>query len=114
MSWLDELKPGDKVIQHSQSGGEKWRWVSRTTKTQIIIGDDRFRRKNGYRIGDEGYYRTYLREWTQEWQDKRDMAQRIASLKEQITESIEDAPLEILERIYAILAESGGDEANQA
>lgn len=57
MSWLNELKPGDEVIQ--RSGG--WvpcryiRKVGRVTATQVIIGTQRFRKSDGWEVGRSAF-----------------------------------------------------------
>lgn len=48
MSWLDDLKPGDKVILNSGFNDKNVVYVKRTTKTQIIIGRKSFRKNETY------------------------------------------------------------------
>lgn len=50
--WLNRLSTNDKVITH-HNGYYKIKQVERLTKTQIILnGGDRFRKSNGYKIGE--------------------------------------------------------------
>jgi hypothetical protein len=52
MSWLEELKAGDLVAIDSGFGTRLRAWpVDRLTKTQIIIGTWRFRRRDGAAVG---------------------------------------------------------------
>lgn len=66
--WLSELKEGDDVIVVSSSGGirKKVATVTRTTKTQIIVGNSRYRKNNGYIIGSSCWCREYLMKPTPE------------------------------------------------
>lgn len=88
MSWLDELKPGDKV----SLSGHRWHntnrysfpTVDRVTKTQIIIGTKRYRKSNGSLVGDTSRFnREYIWEYNEKWyQDemlerKRDLVTRM-------------------------------------
>lgn len=52
MSWLEELKPGDLVAVDAGFGTRLRAWpVDRLTKTQIVIGTWRFRRRDGGAVG---------------------------------------------------------------
>lgn len=50
MSWLDDVKAGDTVIESSRA----WmvpRTITKTTKTRIHIGDTQYVRSSGRRVG---------------------------------------------------------------
>ena len=56
---MENVKVGDVVIEHC-------RWdkaiatVTKVTATQIVIGGDRYRKKDGYLIGSAGWYRRWI------------------------------------------------------
>lgn len=65
MYWLNELTAGDEVIVVSAyANTETIERVTRTTNTQIIVGNRRFRKKDGRLVGQTGYRATRLREPT--------------------------------------------------
>lgn len=70
--WLVSLKAGDRVAIGSHMGGFRVAVVDRTTATQVIVGDQRFSKKNGGLIGYSGF-----------------RTPRIAELTDQICEEIE-------------------------
>lgn len=58
MSWLEALKVGDPVVISIDGlfkAGLHAHKVDRLTATQIIIGEWRFRRSDGQRIGGHGW-----------------------------------------------------------
>jgi O-acetylhomoserine/O-acetylserine sulfhydrylase-like pyridoxal-dependent enzyme len=65
--WLAEVKVGDTVYRN---GGLNRSYhsteVTKVTATQIVCGASRFRRSDGYAIGDTGYIRSRLVEPTKE------------------------------------------------
>lgn len=64
MNWREELKPGDRVITSCASRDGSVCIVDRVTKTQIIIGLDRFNKRDGYLRGNHGPYLTSLQQYT--------------------------------------------------
>lgn len=64
--WLNDLKVGDEVIISAGYGGDELATVSRITATQILLAAPgrrdyaRFRRKDGYRVGEQLYGRSKL------------------------------------------------------
>ena len=71
MSWLEQLKVGDKVIVsgYSSSIGT----VSRFTKTQILVkvGGSEYRfNRHGRQVGTSGYYAKFLHEYSDEAEQK--------------------------------------------
>ena len=68
MSWLDEIAVGDTVVISAVHQRLDIVKVERLTKTQIIVVGYtmKFSRKDGYSIGESGYYRTRLLEVTKE------------------------------------------------
>lgn len=52
--FLEDIKAGDEVLLSGGGWGQPKKrimTVSRTTKTQIIIGDSRYNKKSGYPVG---------------------------------------------------------------
>jgi hypothetical protein len=66
MTWLESLSVGAKVVVDSGARSEEIGTVSRVTPTQIVVDGRRFRRRDGYAVGGNGWYRTRLREATPE------------------------------------------------
>lgn len=67
--WLNLLKAGDEVevFGGGQSGAHK-AVVTRTTNTQVIVGDARYSMDGGYRRGKNGHLA--------EWIDRPDLVER--------------------------------------
>ncbi len=68
-----ELKPGDKVIESGCGYGlhDMVGKVERLTKTQVILENgSRYRRKDGVLVGNNNYYRSRLRQYTEEAANK--------------------------------------------
>jgi hypothetical protein len=63
--FLEKLKSGDKVVVSSRDKSYK-QTVDRVTKTQIIVGGERFNKSNGHRRGDDTWTFVVLEEWTAE------------------------------------------------
>ena len=53
-AWLQELGPGDTVIERSGPIRSLSK-VTRVTKTQVIVGTTKYRRKNGHRTDNDSY-----------------------------------------------------------
>lgn len=66
--WLEGIKANDKVIMSRGHGAgtSSVCKVDRVTKTQIVIGSDRFRRKDGRRVGGDGWFSVRIEECTSE------------------------------------------------
>ena len=60
MSNLADVKVGDLLIKHFR-GMRSVVKVEKLTPTQIVVtGGDRFRKKDGYKIGSGGFYHYYI------------------------------------------------------
>lgn len=56
MSELEDVKVGDLVISHHRTGRRVLR-VVKITPTQIVtVGNERYRKKDGYAVGCGGFY----------------------------------------------------------
>lgn len=66
MTWLEELKPGDPVIFDNGSRLLRLFKVDRLTKLYIVVGEHRFRKDNGRRVGDSMWGYTQIIEPTPE------------------------------------------------
>ena len=68
--WIKDLKAGDKVFV-TRGSHIRLVTVDRVTATQIVIGGERFRKSDGYRMGDSNtYWFTTLKEHSQEKEDE--------------------------------------------
>jgi hypothetical protein len=57
---VNSVEAGDLVVVNSGYRSETLTRVTATTKTQIVIGNCRYNRKDGYIRGGSGYCRSYL------------------------------------------------------
>lgn len=98
-SWIDALKAGDTVYFGDYDSGRLCR-VDRVTATQVIIGELRFRRSDGRRVGADTWDRIRLLEATPE----RIAAIRRAALVMRIRRvSWKDQPDDVLSAVAAAL-----------
>lgn len=68
---FNSIKEGDEIIVNPSYGLPiQLHTVCRTTKTQIIVGQWRFRRSNGYRIGDSSFHQAVLLHPTPELRER--------------------------------------------
>ncbi len=68
---LADVQAGDNVIIQRKAGRREVKPVTRVTPTQIIIGEERFKKADGYKIGEKySLYgaspRTWINVWTEE------------------------------------------------
>ncbi len=70
MSWLDKLKPGDRVIVSDGHRGAYVDRVDRITKTQIITKNGRWRKLDGHPVGGGSWSLSMIREDTPEAVEK--------------------------------------------
>jgi hypothetical protein len=64
MSEFQDLKAGDEVVLVSRGlGKDKYllKQVDRVTKTQIVIGNSKYNRVNGFEAGSNSWYRDSLK-----------------------------------------------------
>lgn len=67
--WAKSLKPGDEIAVGNYHRKDI-RTVDRVTATQVVVGDARFRRKDGMLVGDyHGLSRPYIMPATQKIRD---------------------------------------------
>lgn len=89
--WLQNLKPGDKVVVGVGNGSySRIEAVDRVTATQIIIGGARYRKNNGYRVGD-GWNSGSLKEPTKAMLDEielRSLRSKASSVLDEIARNI--------------------------
>ena len=102
--WLKDVKPGDRVIV-SHHWSNAIGTVDRLTNTQIILkGGGRYRKKDGWRVGDRSSYgSTHLVQPTE--QRIRDIKHTNAAKKLENTKW-KPYPLETLQRVLEILDEA--------
>lgn len=82
-AWLDSLKPGDEVAVTFgyTSAHAIVATVSRTTPTQVIVGHSRYRRSDGYMVGDSGdWSRASIQPVTDAIRESATRAKLIASI----------------------------------
>lgn len=115
--WLSNLKAGDEVAIRCGFGDDRYsfRMVDRATKTQIIVGTQKFSRNRGRLIGSERWNYTYLEQPTPEIRERIDIEKRrsrassiIRSAKLDYCSTITEMPIEKLEAIAAVIARELG------
>jgi hypothetical protein len=77
--WLASLKAGDEVL-----ADDRWHptidTVERVTATQIIAGNRRFRKSDGYALGRDSWSRVRIRPVTQKDRDRFEEAHLRAAI----------------------------------
>ena len=105
MSWLDDLKVGDKVVIRNERIGV----VTGETKTMFIIvsnaREQRFWKKNAHLVGDvDKWHSTWIDAWTQEAEDRiRTEHERKTALYKISMVKWQNVPTETINQIIAIL-----------
>lgn len=99
MSWLEDLKPGDRVFVSSYPR-DRIEEVDRLTKTQIIIGGLRFRKLDGCLVNGDGYNRARLEEVTPEREQEVLCIKLIRAIS---AKSLKDFNLERLKKIWGLM-----------
>lgn len=64
--WLNNLSEGDPVIVLTMGTPSAYRRVSRTTRTQIVVDNSKFGRKDGKAIGSNPWAQRFIQEPTEE------------------------------------------------
>ena len=102
MSKFENLKAGDEVVVPSTgwSNEEYIRKVDRITKTQIVIGDSKFRITNGYEVGASGYHNRIIRIPSEKDRVRIHRANLLRRLK---TTDFGKFETDVLEKIQAII-----------
>ena len=105
--WLQNLKPGDKVIVKRQRyRGDIIGVVERITKTLLILENGtRFRRRDGNTPGD-GYYSSlqWLREYSQEEGERIEREQTVRRMVCTLNNiQWENLPLNVLLQVEALV-----------
>jgi len=117
-AWLAGLKAGDEVCIPSRSGWARTPTtyrpitIERVTATQIIAaGDRRFRRDNGHERGRDYCASDILHPYGAAEKTANEMAARRQSALGIIEAAgrWDDQPLEVLERVAAVLKEAKGE-----
>jgi hypothetical protein len=79
--WLEALKTGDEVASSYGWNGHHIETVTHATSTQIVVGNARFRRKDGYRVGDTGFRRAKIYEPTEEVREEIERFELVRTLE---------------------------------
>ena len=80
--WLKSLKPGDKVVIETITGGHVFRKVVRLTKTQIVLDNAmKFYISSGLVVGGSSYHKTILMPVTAEIKEKAERSALIYRIK---------------------------------
>jgi len=115
MSWLDELKVGDKIIVVSSYCGTKdtaIRKVERITPSRqmVISGYAETKFKNGSKMGESGSWgtHTYLIEWSQEQENKIRIDKRCGIILHHLSSfKYDKLTIEDREEIFRIVSKYG-------
>ena len=100
--WLESLKPGDTVIEEGPGWPTRYyiKAVTRVTKTQVVVGDSRYRKTDGRKIGKvSSFGRTWrIAQPTREALDRARREDLVSALIGLRKSNLEDVPTEQLER----------------
>lgn len=87
-TWLENLQPGDEVVCfQSYDRVPQFRKVDRVTKTQVIVGDTRYSKRNGFMVGGDTWCRTFITQPNEQHRfeaAKHRLAKRLRKLAEQV------------------------------
>ena len=105
--WLQNLKPGDKVIRRSGGVGavDYIETITRVTPTQIVIGNARYRKDTGREVGGyDRWHSIWLEEATPEATRKVEATfKRLKLVRELSNMEWGKLPLETLEAVATLL-----------
>lgn len=84
MTLFPDIKPGDEVAIAEETWSRIVGWrslkVERVTKTQIItVGDVRWRREDGHRVGGGAWHGDHIYPWTEELRAEQQHLRRVKS-----------------------------------
>jgi hypothetical protein len=104
MSWLDDLKPGDRVIFSNRSL-RRVSTVGRTTKTLIILDDGgRFRKTDGFSPGGNVWDLRCIKQLTPAYEDEILEERRRTNMVDKLNRTFwTRLPTETLEKVLALL-----------
>jgi hypothetical protein len=98
--WLATLKAGDEVhVSESMTKDDSIRKVDRTTKTQIVIGNSKFRRSNGFPVGSDTWIRRHIEKPTAESRKRIKRARMVRLLNSVKWSEVSDAALSAIVKI---------------
>lgn len=95
------LKAGDKVIIKSTFYDDRVETIDRITNTQIVIGNSKFKRTNGWQVGDSIWSKTRLLIGTPEKFAEIEHKQQMNAIRSYVTKHLSefnDAQLEAMYR----------------
>ena len=99
--WLKSLKPGDKVVIETITGGHVFRKVVRLTKTQIVLDNfQKFYISSGTIVGWSSYHKTILIPVTAEIKEKVERSTLIYRIKKSHLSAVS---IESLRKILSII-----------
>lgn len=100
-AWRDSLAAGDEIaVTRGWSSGHTIEKVGRVTSTQIVVGNKKFRKSDGYMVGSSGFHRQRLCPVTQDIRDKEETRYLIGRL-ESITKTERSLPvLRAIDKAY--------------
>jgi hypothetical protein len=108
--WLANVSEGDHVlIEAGISDMLRPAVITRVTATQIIIGDHKYRRRDGTQHGNFGAWTPAPRllpstpETTARYREQQDAIRR-GRLISEVIDAIRSAPLQVVERVHATLS----------
>jgi hypothetical protein len=107
--WLSNLKAGDEVtVMIGHYSAPKIEKVDRATSTLVMVGNLRFKRKNGYRLGAERWDQMRIVEPTEA---HREASERLC-LKNRLGAALESptTTLAVLRAMAAQLQPTGGGQ----
>ena len=103
MEWLQNLKPGDRVIIDGRFANLTASEVERVTATKIITTGGRFRKLDGFSVGGSTWERSFLREPNQELLGQIEL-RRLRNRASQMVDAIERNIPKTIEGVQALIA----------
>jgi hypothetical protein len=97
-AWLESLKAGDEVMVPSRYGAPSILRVDRVTPTQVVVGSEKYRKSNGYRVGGSTWDCRYITEPTDHGREQAEAALLRSNLERLVKDQA--TTLEALRAMY--------------
>mgnify|MGYP003138944622 CR=1 FL=1 len=111
MMSMEHIKAGDEVwLSPTWRGPGSVVSVDRVTKTQIVCGDARFRRRDGWKVGAKGWRTQHIEDITRERLEAIERHQAIEAIRSAVNNGLDGVSLDDLRLVKKTLEAAQGGE----
>lgn len=103
---FDSLKVGDKVIIYGRNKSKRISTIDKITKTQIVIGNLKFRKSNGIQVANDTWANKCIGIASKEIIEKIEREQNIRDMRIYIEKCLDSLNYNQLEAIYKIIKDN--------